>query len=209
LRAVNPQVVNISQTFDEDVADCEAFFGPVFDEFRERVLFIVGAGNSGDRNPQTVCPGSLGHKYPNVVSVAGVDDGGEIHWSSNYGAEVVQLAAPFCTAVLGKNGAAETSPSKDCGTSFSAPLVANAALRVLADNPKMKPSEIRDLLLQSCSDEGLDVACGGVLDAGKLRSNLAAIHERQRSARIGSSSAHPHPAGPRLPAHPFPQRKEH
>ena len=172
LHREQPRVVNISQGFEEDIADCRGFFGPIFDEFANTTLFVVAAANNGDRNAADVCPGSLGAFYGNVVSVAGVDDSGLIHPASNYGRDVVQVAAPFCTPVLGGGESPAAPAASDCGTSFSAPLVASAALRAIAAAPDLSAAELKQLLLLSCTAQDLDVECGGALDVEAFEENV-------------------------------------
>jgi hypothetical protein len=148
-------------------------FGPVFDAFTHDVLFVVAAGNSGMRNAATFCPASLAPKYSNVISVGGVNDDGTIgpknlgSPGSNFGAEYVEMAAPFCTAVMGlQEGVAVIK--RQCGTSYAAPRVGNAALRIHARAPWMEPPQMKRLLMRSCDRSDVDVSCGGVLSEKQL-----------------------------------------
>jgi hypothetical protein len=181
VRRERPQVVNISYGFEEDIADCREFFAPIFDEFHETTLFVLAAGNNGERNGVHVCPASLSADYGNVVSVGGVDEAGSIHSASNHGRKVVQIAAPFCTKVLGANHDFATPHERECGTSFSAPLVAGAALRGFAARPDLSAVDVKRLLLESCSGEGLDVECGGSLNTEAFDRNVRLFKAADRS----------------------------
>ena len=154
-----PRVVNISKGFDDDLADCEALFGRVFATFEHSVLFVVAAGNYGMRGATDVCPASLASRYPNALSVAGVDGTGRLHPNTNYGPGV-HVAAPYCARVLSLSSG-KPEGVEECGTSFAAPVVANAALRLFAGHPAMLPVDAKRLILASCSNDRLDVECGG------------------------------------------------
>ena len=199
LRQERPYVVNLSVIYDSMIGDCEAVFGPIFQEFEHEILFVAGAGNSGMRNATTSCPASLAPRYANVISVGGVNDDGSIGirhlWEggSNYGAKSVEIAAPFCADVMAvKDG--RSTKQRECGTSFSAPRVGNAALRLHARAPWLTPPDMKRLLMAACDDSGIDVACGGVL-------SLTAL-ERVYASTVGA----PKPARPVHPMRGVPRR---
>jgi hypothetical protein len=54
------------------------------------------------------------------------------------------------------------------GTSLSAALVSNAALRLRARHPELTAAGVTRTLMQACRPQGLDVACGGGLDFQRL-----------------------------------------
>ena len=78
---------------------------------------------------------------------------------SNYGA-MVDVAAPYVHPLKVGEG----------GTSFAAPVVANAALRLGGRYPRLSPSQVKDILLNTCTPDWLDVMCGGALDVKRLES---------------------------------------
>lgn len=66
------------------------------------------------------------------------------------------------------------------GTSFSAPIVAGVASLIVANNPRLRPDEVRRILVNSARDigvPGIDQYSGyGMLDARKALSNDAAYY---------------------------------
>ena len=160
IEASRPLVVNISRAFQDDFADCDSVFGPIFKRFRRSVLFIVAAGNDSSHDPHGVCPGSLASTYDNVISVAGVDSNGHLDPDSNYGT-TIDVAAPYCAAdaILGHDASLPSS----CGTSFAAPIVANAALKLLAAKPNLRPQDLKRELRARCGGVPIEVGCGGHL----------------------------------------------
>jgi hypothetical protein len=172
LRETPARVVNISQAFDDDIADCDAFFRPIFDAFRDSKLFVVAAGNDGSEDHPTVCPGSLGHRYVNVVAVGGTQ-GGRMHPSSNFGSATVDVAAPFCAQVQG-GPEAPLSVHEACGTSFAAPVVASIAVEAFERVPSISASAVKAAMLRSCSPQGLRVRCGGALQRRLLMQSIGA-----------------------------------
>ena len=177
LRIDAPQVVNISRNYDITLANCEAVFGPVLARSSQSILFVAAAGNGDTRNAAHVCPASLAPYYPNLIAVAGVNPDGSIGHdpksrepTSNYG-DTVQIAAPVCAQaeIYSETG---LSLHRDCGTSMAAPVVANAALRVVARRPDLHPADLRQLLMDTCTPSGQDVECGGQLDVEGLEAWL-------------------------------------
>ena len=90
------------------------------------MLFVAAAGNDGkdiDRTP--VYPAS--YELDNVISAANISCGGELHESSNYGVESVDLAAPGSYILSTTPG---NTYSYMTGTSMAAPMVTGAAAMV-------------------------------------------------------------------------------
>ncbi len=135
------------------------------------VLFVIAAGNGdengkGEDNDQIEnWPANV--SAPNVIAVAATGEPGCLTSFSNYGKKSVHLAAPgekvtiFC-------GANETKCAS--GTSFSAPLVAHTAARMLLAQPKLQPSDLKDILMKTAKEAPElknKVASGGELDGDR------------------------------------------
>jgi subtilisin family serine protease len=164
-------VVNVSVTYSRLVADCAALFDPIFRGAPD-VLFVVAAGNNGATNPVTTCPASLAHRYPNVLTVAGTDRSGRLlHPHSNRGIRVAKVAAPYegvAAEAVGSLAMPVARLTPMSGTSLSAALVSNAALRLWARHPALTAPAVAGTLMRACRPQGLDVACGGGLDFRRL-----------------------------------------
>lgn len=126
------------------------------------MLFVAAAGNDGadtDRSP------SYPASYPldNILSVANLSYDGTLHYTSNYGAASVDLAAPG-TYIL------STTPGNTysymTGTSMSAPMVSAAAAMVYAQHSDLSLAGVKEVLLRSA--QKLDALEGSVLSGGML-----------------------------------------
>ncbi|KYF83128.1 hypothetical protein BE11_02975 [Sorangium cellulosum] len=161
------RVVNVSYAFEQEVASCDDLFGPAVRGLPS-VLFVFGAGNWSIEDPKSACPAALARAYDNAVTVAGSEGegaGSRLSPSSAYGRDFATVAAPF-RAVCGfvrEDGSSGTRPCS--GTSVSAALVSNMALKLIAREPQLTPAEVVSALARSCRREHLDVACGGTVDA--------------------------------------------
>ena len=102
-----------------------------------RVVLVASTGNGG--NEVLVWPAALG----NVMGVASTDMGDQRSGFSNYGPELVTMAAPgegILVAYPGNNYASAW------GTSFSAPFVAGAAAILLQRDSSLTPAGIERIL---------------------------------------------------------------
>ena len=129
------------------------------------VLFVIAAGNDReDGDQQMPSPAYLSRFFPNVITVASVDEDGELSVFSNRGAASVQVAAPGerirSTFLAGQQGVKS-------GTSMAAPAVAGLAARIRAEHPSLTAADVRLIIERSAEKmEGLSgiVASGGVAD---------------------------------------------
>ena len=132
----------------------------------EGILFVAAAGNaSSDNDRAPHYPAS--YDLPNVISVAAVNRKDELASFSNYGAKSVQVAAPgeeILSTWL------DHSFEEKKGTSMATPFVAGVAALVVAQNPKISVTELREKLLKSVdhlpSLKG-KVSSGGRINAAK------------------------------------------
>ncbi len=115
------------------------------------MLFVFSAGNSGlDNEKFHHYPSKI--QLPNSMTVAAMN-GDYLASFSNYGQDFVDLGAPG-VAVLSlipkvyTQGIGEThSPSS--GTSMAAPYISNIAAQVMNANPKLTPSDVKKILLET------------------------------------------------------------
>lgn len=127
-------------------------------------LVVTIAGNGRNENFQgTNDPSAnpLAAQAPETLRVGGVDANGQIDYRSNYGAGWVDVGAPFMMSAVAPDG----SWSVRAGTSYSAPAVSAIAAEMFDWNPSLNPADVKQRLIDSCKKTGIDVACGGVVDA--------------------------------------------
>jgi thermitase len=119
------------------------------------VLVVAAAGNNGDDTP--TYPAS----YPDVVSVAAIDQSSALYSWSTHGTWVT-LAAPGCTVTTALGGQFGTF----CGTSEAAPLVAGlAGLALSAGNGSASDVEAA---LEQTADPLPGLVGSGRIDADRL-----------------------------------------
>jgi subtilisin family serine protease len=115
------------------------------------LLFVFSAGNSGlDNDQYPHYPSKI--KLPNTISV-GAMNGEFLANFSNFGARHVDIGAPgvailsLVPKVYSKDGRDLYSPSS--GTSMAAPYISNLAAQILNINKKLKPQEVKRIILET------------------------------------------------------------
>jgi len=109
------------------------------------VLFVGAAGNAGS-DMKTANPATL-FALPNFLLVGAVDRNGAATDWTNTGPEVTLYANGDRVPARLPGG----EPSFPSGTSMAAPVVVNAAAKVLAVHPHMTGAELRALLEQTAT----------------------------------------------------------
>ncbi|MCD8048897.1 MAG: S8 family serine peptidase [Clostridia bacterium] len=127
------------------------------------MLFVVAAGNDGANTDEEPCyPAS--YDLDNIISVANVSYDGNLHYSSNYGSETVDIAAPG-TYILSTT--TDGSYSYMTGTSMAAPMVTAGAAMLYSHYTDITLADVKEILLSSAKqlDSLSDTTVsGGMLD---------------------------------------------
>ena len=132
-------------------------------------LFVFAAGNDGSNND--VMPTSPANvRADNVITVAATYDNQFLARFSNYGATMVDVAAPgmLINSTIPGDGYMEVS-----GTSQAAPFVANIAARVKEMNPALTPADIKRIILGTVDMKAF--LAGKVLSGGLVNGNRAVM----------------------------------
>jgi cell wall-associated protease len=107
------------------------------------MLFVFAAGNDGMSNDEFgTSPANI--KADNVITVGATYKNEFFAPFSNYGSKMVDIAAPgmLINSAIPGNDYLEVS-----GTSQAAPYVANVAAQIKDANPRLKPVEIKKILM--------------------------------------------------------------
>jgi subtilisin family serine protease len=104
-----------------------------------RVILVASAGNDG--NEILVYPAA----YPSTIGIASLDGSGQRSGFSNYGPDLVSLAAPGEGVIVAYPG---NNYASAWGTSFSTPLVSGAVAVLLQRNPNFSPQQIEAALIR-------------------------------------------------------------
>ena len=109
------------------------------------ILMVAAAGNAGPKSPPL---------YPaantNVIAVTATDAQDRLFAASNRGSHIA-ISAPGVDIFLPAPGDKYQMTS---GTSFSAAYVSGLAALMLERNPRLKPGEVRAILLKTARDLG-------------------------------------------------------
>jgi subtilisin family serine protease len=133
-------------------------------------LFVAAAGNDGT-NADTTPMYPAAYNLSNILSVAAINNTGNLASFSNYGATSVDVAAPGVSIL-------STIPENNYdyfnGTSMATPHVTGTAALVTAVNPTFTPLQIKDKIMATVTKlsslTGKTVT-GGLINAGKAVGN--------------------------------------
>jgi subtilisin family serine protease len=127
-------------------------------------LFVFAAGNDGMSNDlYGTSPANI--KADNVITVGATYKNEFFAPFSNFGTKMVDIAAP---GMLIDSAIPGNDYLKVSGTSQAAPLVANVAAKIKEANPRLKPSDIKKILLGTVDKKGFlteKVTTGGIVNS--------------------------------------------
>jgi hypothetical protein len=138
------------------------------------ILWIAGAGNEAKENPRFRCPQKLERKDQLIVAAAGSREG--LAFFAEFGRDYADIAAEP-TSYLGRRG-----------SSYSAPKVANVALKIIKQHGEaLNNREVRLAILLGADvdpQHRLEVRTGGALHEGYALQAAAAIASLPRADRL-------------------------
>ncbi len=138
------------------------------------ILWIAGAGNEAKENPRFRCPQKLERKDLRIVAAAGGKGG--LAPFAEFGRDYADIVADP-VSYLGRRG-----------SSYSAPKVANVALKIIqAHGEVLNNREVRLAILLGAdvdTQHRLEVRTGGALHEGFAMKAAAAIAELSRAERL-------------------------
>jgi thermitase len=139
------------------------------------ILVVAAAGNerqNTDQRDHYYYPAAYGLK--NIISVASTDMDNNLLPSSNWGKTKVDVAAPgeniYSTLPGGKHGYMT-------GTSQATGLVTGIAVLLKAQNPKLKPEDLKALIMRSV--DHFPQLSNKIASGGKVNAQLALLALRQ------------------------------
>lgn len=152
-------------------------------------LFVFAAGNDGKNNDELpVSPANI--KADNTISVAATLGEMGLASFSNYGATMVEVAAPG-VAILSTIPGDETL--KMSGTSMAAPFVTNVAGLVKDANSDLSPMQIKKILMETVDMKAFlsgKVKSGGIVnrDRAVKAAEMAKDHSLDDAIRLARVS---------------------
>jgi Subtilase family/Divergent InlB B-repeat domain len=150
------RVINLSFALLPGSAPSASLNDALDDAVSRRITVVAGAGNSGSADPAA---NALAAANPQTIRVAAI--GAKSHsldGNSNRGSWVDVAAS----AELSSRGLGSTPTG---GTSAAAAAVSAISGLLLSCNSALTPAQIKDILMQTSTRYGVEVASGGEVDA--------------------------------------------
>ncbi len=128
------------------------------------ILFVCAAGNySVDIDETSMYPCS--YQLDNMINVLAIDNVGQVHATSGYGKESIDIGAPGESV---KVFLPENEELYVDGTSVAAAFVSGIAALMLSENLELTPNEVKNIMISTARPiEVLSMKCvsGGIIDA--------------------------------------------
>lgn len=207
--AVGAKIADLA--LELSIADAAAFALAFYEN--PNVFIVIAAGNERKDNDTLLpSPQYLSRFFPNVITIASVNDQGAPSSFSNFGVRSVQLAAPGEQIRSSILGGFEAPMS---GTSMAAPFVAGVAAGIRFTYPRISATDLRRILEYSArKSSGLStiVSSSGAIDeaaAYQLASTwggatgsmlLAEVARDKRPGQDGPKLTAPGVSNPKLAA---------
>jgi thermitase len=162
-------------------------------------LFVAAAGNDGANNDEEDAHYPSNYDVANVLSVAAIDNKGQLAYFSNYGKKRVHVAAPGVNVFSSLPGGEYASWS---GTSMATPHVSGVAGLVWSHEPELTGVQVKERIIKTARPlEGVrkKVASNGLVNGFNALTNTQAPPDANDPALWASrsmtvSSPHPYPA---------------
>lgn len=158
-------------------------------------LFVAAAGNESNNNDASPTYPAT-YDVPNVLSVAAVDNRGQIASFSNYGKSKVHVGAPGVNVYSSVKGGKYDSWS---GTSMAAPHVSGMAALLASNEPTLTGVQMKERILATSRPiSGLrGKAKGGMADAWAMLTNTTPPPDQNdpvnwQTVAVSVSSPHPY-----------------
>jgi subtilisin family serine protease len=141
--------------------------GSVMAKNNPDTLFVYAAGNDGTSNDtDPIAPANI--REDNTMTVAAAFEDGTIASFSNFSPTKVDVAAPGVGIESAIPGGFKIHMS---GTSQAAPYVAGVAGGIKAINPKLKPNDIKSIIMQTV--DRMDALKDKVVSSGMINKERA------------------------------------
>lgn len=122
----------------------QSLFDAITRAQKQGILFVAAAGNNGTDN-DTTASYPANYAIDNVLSVAAIDNQGNLAYFSNYGKKLVHVAAPGVNVLSSIPG----GHKEYSGTSMATPHVAGAAALLLANESNLTYLELKERLIKT------------------------------------------------------------
>lgn len=133
------------------------------------ILFVAAAGNSGSNN-DTDPEYPASYDLDNIISVAAIDNAGQLAYFSCFGRESVDVAAPGVNVYSTTPGGYESWS----GTSMATPHVSGVAALLISANPGMTYQQVRERIIKT--SKPLGSLRGRVANAGLVNAYHALMN---------------------------------